>query len=229
MTRTGPRTDARLAVHDSVSPAPDARVLYDPDRVWKGGRLYHEPGNLAGIRRGASSLLAAQSASKTPPDPHEKSTCARSAMIKERGANAPCLSLPFGPAATRHLVRHAMARPRRAEQSPRHRSRPRSRHAPRRHSPRKVPSPPYAARNQESADPWACEQTFRALPEHSRPPVSSIHLVEASEQLRGVQKLKLATTGFAETKTVWYGDIKEVPACESLCRRSNSTPSGEHC
>ncbi|POY74000.1 hypothetical protein BMF94_2811 [Rhodotorula taiwanensis] len=55
-------------------------------------------------------------------------------------------------------------------------------------------------------------RTFRALPEHSRPPVSSIHLVEASEQLRGVQKLKLATTGFAETKTVWYGDIKEVPA-----------------
>lgn len=58
-------------------------------------------------------------------------------------------------------------------------------------------------------------QTFSALPEHSRPPVTSIHLVEASQQLRGVQKLKLETTGFKETETVWYGDIKEVPICES--------------
>ena len=57
-------------------------------------------------------------------------------------------------------------------------------------------------------------QTFSALPEHSRPPVTSIHLVEASQQLRGVQKLKLETTGFKDTETVWYGDIKEVPICE---------------
>ncbi|GAA5877005.1 hypothetical protein JCM3774_006873 [Rhodotorula dairenensis] len=57
-------------------------------------------------------------------------------------------------------------------------------------------------------------RTFRALPEHSRPPVTSIHLVEASRQLRGVQKLKLATTGFAETRTEWYGDIKEVPVSD---------------
>lgn len=91
---TGPRTDARLAVHDSVSPAPNTRVLYDPDCVWKGGRLYHEPGNLASVWRGAFPSLATQSTSKTPPDPHEKSTCARSAMIKERGANAtPPISL----------------------------------------------------------------------------------------------------------------------------------------
>ncbi|BGP54659.1 hypothetical protein JCM8202v2_002246 [Rhodotorula sphaerocarpa] len=54
-------------------------------------------------------------------------------------------------------------------------------------------------------------RTFRSLPEQSRPPVTSIHLVEASEQLRGVQRLKLATTGFAETRTEWYSDIKEVP------------------
>ncbi|TKA57808.1 hypothetical protein B0A53_00957 [Rhodotorula sp. CCFEE 5036] len=57
-------------------------------------------------------------------------------------------------------------------------------------------------------------RTFSALPEHSRPPVTSIHLVEASQQLRGVQKLKLETTGFKETETVWYGDIKEVPISE---------------
>lgn len=48
--------------------------------------------------------------------------------------------------------------------------------------------------------------------------MTSIHLVEASEQLRGVQRLKLATTGFAETRTEWYSDIKEVPTCQSLHR-----------
>lgn len=30
-----------------------------------------------------------------------------------------------------------------------------------------------------------------------------------------MQKLKLETTGFKDTETVWYGDIKEVPICES--------------
>ncbi|GAA5992727.1 hypothetical protein JCM10908_006900 [Rhodotorula pacifica] len=57
-------------------------------------------------------------------------------------------------------------------------------------------------------------RTFRALPEHSRPPITSIHLVEASQQLRGVQKLKLDATGFGDTRTEWYSDIKEVPTSE---------------
>ncbi|BGP00787.1 hypothetical protein RTG_01091 [Rhodotorula toruloides ATCC 204091] len=54
-------------------------------------------------------------------------------------------------------------------------------------------------------------RTFRSLPANSRPPITSIHLVEASEQLQRVQKQKLAETGFGETETRWYGDVKEIP------------------
>lgn len=58
-------------------------------------------------------------------------------------------------------------------------------------------------------------QTFRSLPPDSRPPITSIHLVETSERLQGVQKQKLAETGFGETETHWYGDVKEIPECAS--------------
>ncbi|BGP23719.1 DUF185 family protein [Rhodotorula toruloides] len=58
-------------------------------------------------------------------------------------------------------------------------------------------------------------RTFRSLPPNSRPPVTSIHLVEASEQLQRVQKQKLAETGFAETETRWYGDVKEIPVSKN--------------
>ncbi|BGO90588.1 hypothetical protein NBRC10512_002644 [Rhodotorula toruloides] len=57
-------------------------------------------------------------------------------------------------------------------------------------------------------------RTFRSLPPNSRPPITSIHLVEASEQLQRVQKQKLAEAGFGETETRWYGDVKEMPESE---------------
>ncbi|GAA6050042.1 hypothetical protein JCM3770_001929 [Rhodotorula araucariae] len=54
-------------------------------------------------------------------------------------------------------------------------------------------------------------RTFRALPPHSRPPVSSIHLVEQSDQLKAVQKARLVETGFADTPVEWHADVKGVP------------------
>ncbi|TNY18197.1 S-adenosyl-L-methionine-dependent methyltransferase [Rhodotorula diobovata] len=54
-------------------------------------------------------------------------------------------------------------------------------------------------------------RTFRALPPQSRPPVSSIHLVEQSDQLKAVQKARLVETGFGETPVEWHADVKGVP------------------
>ncbi|GAA5900692.1 hypothetical protein JCM6882_000941 [Rhodosporidiobolus microsporus] len=53
-------------------------------------------------------------------------------------------------------------------------------------------------------------RTFRSLPAHSRPPVTSLHLVETSPLLRNVQKSAIAQVGHAQTPTTWYGDVKEV-------------------
>ncbi|GJN89885.1 hypothetical protein Rhopal_002874-T1 [Rhodotorula paludigena] len=54
-------------------------------------------------------------------------------------------------------------------------------------------------------------RTFKALPPHSRPPISSIHLIEQSDQLKAVQKARLAEAGFGETPVEWYADVKAVP------------------
>ncbi|GAA6001285.1 class I SAM-dependent methyltransferase [Rhodotorula paludigena] len=54
-------------------------------------------------------------------------------------------------------------------------------------------------------------RTFKALPSHSRPPISSIHLIEQSDQLKAVQKARLAEAGFGETPVEWYADVKAVP------------------
>ncbi|BGP47040.1 hypothetical protein JCM10450v2_002892 [Rhodotorula kratochvilovae] len=54
-------------------------------------------------------------------------------------------------------------------------------------------------------------RTFRSLPPHSRPPISSIHLVEQSDQLKAVQKARLVETGFGETPVEWHADVKGVP------------------
>ncbi|GAA5839478.1 hypothetical protein JCM11251_002736 [Rhodosporidiobolus azoricus] len=58
-------------------------------------------------------------------------------------------------------------------------------------------------------------RTFRSLPAHSRPPISSIHLVETSPLLRSVQKSAITQVGHVDTPTHWYGDVKEVPQAKS--------------
>ncbi|GAA5848813.1 hypothetical protein JCM9279_002952 [Rhodotorula babjevae] len=57
-------------------------------------------------------------------------------------------------------------------------------------------------------------RTFRALPEPSRPPISSIHLVEQSGQLKRVQKARLVEMGFGETPVEWHADVAAVPQSE---------------
>ncbi|KPV77291.1 uncharacterized protein RHOBADRAFT_33470 [Rhodotorula graminis WP1] len=57
-------------------------------------------------------------------------------------------------------------------------------------------------------------RTFRALPQPSRPPISSIHLVEQSDQLKRVQKARLVETGFGETPVEWHADVAAVPQSE---------------
>ncbi|KAM0788941.1 hypothetical protein ACM66B_003016 [Microbotryomycetes sp. NB124-2] len=57
-------------------------------------------------------------------------------------------------------------------------------------------------------------RTFKALPKHSSPPVTSIHLVENSDALRSEQNSKIASMGFGETATHWYNTASEVPATE---------------
>lgn len=57
-------------------------------------------------------------------------------------------------------------------------------------------------------------QTFKALPQHSSPPVTSLHLIESSDALREEQKQKLKGTGFGEIDTQWWGSVDEVPPCE---------------
>ncbi|GAA5918546.1 hypothetical protein JCM1841_003294 [Sporobolomyces salmonicolor] len=54
-------------------------------------------------------------------------------------------------------------------------------------------------------------RTFKSLPAHSSPPVTSIHLVEQSEALRGVQKQALEKAGFGETPVFWHANVEEVP------------------
>ncbi|KAK4056623.1 hypothetical protein OIO90_002471 [Microbotryomycetes sp. JL221] len=54
-------------------------------------------------------------------------------------------------------------------------------------------------------------RTFKALPKHSSPPVTSIHLVENSEALREQQRTKLAENGFADVETKWWNTASEVP------------------
>ncbi|GAA6019158.1 hypothetical protein JCM10207_006565 [Rhodosporidiobolus poonsookiae] len=54
-------------------------------------------------------------------------------------------------------------------------------------------------------------RTFRALPAPSRPPISSIHLIETSPALRAIQRAKLSEAGCGDVPTRWYGDVKEVP------------------
>ncbi|BGP14915.1 hypothetical protein JCM10213v2_002870 [Rhodosporidiobolus nylandii] len=53
-------------------------------------------------------------------------------------------------------------------------------------------------------------RTFRSLPPHSRPPVSSIHLIESSPQLQAVQKSALEAVGCGGVPTSWYADVKEL-------------------
>ncbi|GAA5870620.1 hypothetical protein JCM8547_002064 [Rhodosporidiobolus lusitaniae] len=57
-------------------------------------------------------------------------------------------------------------------------------------------------------------RTFRALPPHSRPPVASIHLIEASSQLQAIQKSALEAVGAGSVPTQWHGDVKAVPGAE---------------
>ncbi|KAI5475863.1 DUF185 family protein [Pseudohyphozyma bogoriensis] len=57
-------------------------------------------------------------------------------------------------------------------------------------------------------------RTFKALPGHSSPPVTSIHLIESSEALRKEQKKKLVESGFGMTKTEWWSSVDEVPAAD---------------
>ncbi|GAA5989382.1 hypothetical protein JCM11641_004206 [Rhodosporidiobolus odoratus] len=57
-------------------------------------------------------------------------------------------------------------------------------------------------------------RTFRSLPAHSSPPISSIHLVESSSRLRTIQKSALEAVGCGSIRTEWYGDIKEVQETE---------------
>ncbi|GAA6029596.1 hypothetical protein JCM8097_000955 [Rhodosporidiobolus ruineniae] len=57
-------------------------------------------------------------------------------------------------------------------------------------------------------------RTFRALPPHSRPPVTSIHLIESSDQLRAVQKSAIDAVGCGDVPTKWYGSVKEVEPAE---------------
>lgn len=53
-------------------------------------------------------------------------------------------------------------------------------------------------------------QTFKALPKHSSPPVTSIHLVENSDALRDEQKAKLSAEGFGGVPTSWYSNVAEI-------------------
>ncbi|SGY79980.1 BQ5605_C008g05268 [Microbotryum silenes-dioicae] len=57
-------------------------------------------------------------------------------------------------------------------------------------------------------------RTFKALPQASARPVTSIHLVESSAALRKVQKEKLANSGFADVETRWWDNAVEVPPSE---------------
>ncbi|KAK4703114.1 NADH dehydrogenase [ubiquinone] 1 alpha subcomplex assembly factor 7, partial [Phenoliferia sp. Uapishka_3] len=57
-------------------------------------------------------------------------------------------------------------------------------------------------------------RTFKALPSHSSPPVTSIHLIESSDAMRAEQKKKLEATGFAGVTTHWWGSVDEVPTTE---------------
>ncbi|GAA5893119.1 class I SAM-dependent methyltransferase [Sporobolomyces salmoneus] len=57
-------------------------------------------------------------------------------------------------------------------------------------------------------------RTFKSLPAHSSPPVTSIHLVEQSEALQGVQKEALRKSGFGETPVYWHRNVEEVPKGE---------------
>ncbi|ORY91491.1 S-adenosyl-L-methionine-dependent methyltransferase [Leucosporidium creatinivorum] len=54
-------------------------------------------------------------------------------------------------------------------------------------------------------------RTFKSLPKHSSPPVTSIHLVENSEALREEQKKKLQAGGFGDIPVSWWGSVDEVP------------------
>ncbi|GAA5937380.1 class I SAM-dependent methyltransferase [Sporobolomyces koalae] len=54
-------------------------------------------------------------------------------------------------------------------------------------------------------------RTFKSLPAQSSPPVTSIHLVEQSEALQGVQKEALRRSGFGETPVFWHRNVEEVP------------------
>ncbi|GAA5846236.1 hypothetical protein JCM5353_003184 [Sporobolomyces roseus] len=57
-------------------------------------------------------------------------------------------------------------------------------------------------------------RTFKSLPAQSSPPVTSIHLVEQSEALQGVQKEALRRSGFGETPVFWHRNVEEVPKSE---------------
>ncbi|KAL8277861.1 hypothetical protein RQP46_009680 [Phenoliferia psychrophenolica] len=57
-------------------------------------------------------------------------------------------------------------------------------------------------------------RTFKALPSHSSPPVTSIHLIETSDAMRAEQKGKLERAGFAAIETHWWGSVDEVPKSE---------------
>lgn len=73
-----------------------------------------------------------------------------------------------------------------------------------------------AYRIQIIADLPFLPQTFRSLPKHSSPPVTSIHLIENSDALRAEQKKKLQAGGFGDIPVSWWGSVDEVPACESV-------------
>ncbi|SCZ98458.1 BZ3500_MvSof-1268-A1-R1_Chr7-1g09152 [Microbotryum saponariae] len=57
-------------------------------------------------------------------------------------------------------------------------------------------------------------RTFKALPQASARPVTSIHLVESSAALRKVQKEKLVNSGFADVETRWWDNAVEIPPSE---------------